>query len=122
MEYKIIIPGRLPALNEMIDEARGNRYKNAGSKKRYTLLCSTIIKQHKIPKLTKKVDVFVTWYEKDKRRDPDNIACGMKYFMDGLMLANIIDNDGHNQIGDIHNHFKVDCTKSRIEIILKEVD
>lgn len=67
------------------------------------------------------IDVEMTWYCKNKRRDKDNIMAGQKFIFDGLVEANVIKNDGWAQIGDVSHLFKIDKDNPRVEIQLREV-
>jgi hypothetical protein len=91
---KIIIPGRFPGMNEIIAEAKkGNgRYQPyAQMKDEYTNLVKVL--GCKCKKYNA-VDIEITWFEKDMRRDPDNIAGGgSKLILDGLVKAGVIPND-----------------------------
>ena len=118
---KLIIPGRLPGLNDMTDAARRNRYESAKMKKKYTELVAWCAKAAKLPRM-EKIDLAITWYEPNKRRDKDNImAGGLKMILDGLVVACVIKNDGWSEIGSINNHFAVDKHKPRVEVELIEV-
>jgi len=118
----ITIPGELPTLNEIIDEAkRGNRRYQPYSmmKKNHTYSVAWISKAE-IGKPLSKIDLDITWICKNKRKDKDNIAAGVKFILDGLVEAGVIKNDGWKQVGDINHSFKVDKNNPRIEVIIKE--
>ncbi len=122
MEQKLIIEGRLPSLNEIIDEARYNRYASNNQKQTYNDLVYLSAKSQNLKPFTKKINLKFSWYCKDRRRDKDNIMAGQKYVLDGLQLAGIIENDGWKEIGDIYHKFYVDKDNERIEILMKEVE
>ncbi|NFP92392.1 RusA family crossover junction endodeoxyribonuclease [Clostridium sporogenes] len=69
----------------------------------------------------KRIDLDITWYCKNKKKDKDNIAAGIKFILDGLVKAGIIKNDGWKEINNFTHKFEVDKNNPRIEIILKEV-
>lgn len=116
----LTILGRLPGENEIIDAARGNKYKAAGLKKEYTEMVAWQAKSAKIPSF-KKIDVTFTWYEPNRKRDKDNIMAGQKFIFDGLVTARIISNDGWNQVGDVMHKFRVDQVNPRVEVEIKEI-
>ena len=120
MGVKLIIPGRLPGLNDMIDAARGNKYEAARQKKENTELVMWYAKKAKLPKM-KRVNVSVVWYEPNEKRDPDNVEAGIKFLLDGLVSAGVLANDGRKQIGTIKHDVLVDKDKPRIEIEIEEV-
>lgn len=118
---KIVIPGEMPGMNEIIDAAKqGNRgyQPYAKMKKENTQLVTWIAK--KVPK-KKRIFLDITWIAKDKRRDPDNIAAAVKFIWDGLVGAGVIPNDGWNENGGWSNRFKVDKDNPRIEVEIREV-
>jgi Holliday junction resolvase RusA-like endonuclease len=117
---KLIIPGRLPGLNDMTDAARRNRYESAKMKKEYTELVAWCAKRARLPRM-ERADLVVTWHEPNKRRDKDNIMAGQKFIWDGLVEAGVLPNDGWNQIGDITHRFRVDKANPRVEVELIEV-
>lgn len=115
---KIVIPGELPALNEIIDAAKSHWSVYRKMKEKHTDLVAWPAK--KLPKI-ERADVTITWYCKNRRKDKDNIMAGQKFIFDGLMAAGTIGNDGWKQIGDVTHRFEVDKTNPRIEIELTEV-
>jgi len=121
--WKIIIPGELPTLNEIIDEAkRGNyRYQPYNTMKKEHTQDIAWLAIAKIGKPLSKIDINITWICKNKRKDKDNIAAGVKFILDALVEAKIIKNDGWKHIGDINHSFKVDKNNPRVEVSIKEV-
>ncbi len=113
----LTIPGTLPNLNDMINDARTNKFKSAAQKHYYTELVAFFAKKAKIPKL-KRVGLNITWYEKDKRRDPDNVQGAVKYIWDGLVMAGVLENDGWGQQGQVVHTMAVDKQNPRVEVIL----
>ena len=62
----------------------------------------------------------IKWYEKNKRRDPDNVFSAIKYILDSLVEAGVFPNDGQKQVAGIINWIKVDKKNPRIEITIYE--
>lgn len=116
-----IIPGRLPGLNEIIDMARANKFDAAEQKKTYTDMVFWYAKKAHLPKM-QRVKVRVTWFESNSKRDPDNIHAGVKFILDGLVLAGIIPNDNQQHVAEIHHDpIRIDRVDPRIEVELEEV-
>lgn len=116
----IIIPGELPDLNQIIAESKNHWGSYSSLKKANTQLVAFCTKQATKQKY-KKIDLEITWYCKDKRKDKDNImAGGLKMILDGLVVAGVIQNDGWAHIGSINNHFEVDKNNPRVEIKITE--
>ncbi len=117
---KVTIPGRLPGLNDMTDAARRNRYESAKLKKEYTELVAWCAKRARLP-LFERVDLIITWYEPNMKRDKDNIMAGQKFILDGLVMVGVLANDGWKQIRDVTHRFRVDRQNPRVEVELIEV-
>ena len=116
----ITVPGDLPALNEIIDAAKYGwqkycRIKKLNTKKVMYSAMGECIKPFRF------VDIEVTWYCKDKRKDKDNIAAGMKFILDGLVAARVIPNDTWEYVNSFSHHFEVDKNDPRIEVVVEEV-
>jgi Holliday junction resolvase RusA-like endonuclease len=115
---KLVIPGTLPSLNEIIDAAKGHWNNYREMKEQYTNLVAWNAK--KLPEI-KAANLIITWYCPNKRKDKDNIMAGAKFILDGLMKAERIKNDGWKQIRDITHRFEVDKLDPRVEIEIEEV-
>jgi Holliday junction resolvase RusA-like endonuclease len=115
---KIVIPGELPTMNEIIEAAKTHWTSYREMKQDNTLFVALIAKR--LPRCSR-VDVIITWYRKDKRSDKDNIMAGQKFILDGLKEAGVIGNDGWKHIGRITHDFAVDKHKPRVEVELLEV-
>lgn len=115
---KLIIPGTLPSLNEIIDAAKGHWNNYREMKETYTNHVAWRAKR--LPQINS-ADLTITWYCPNKRKDKDNIMGGTKFILDGLQKAGRIENDGWKQIRDITHRFEVDKLEPRIEIEIREV-
>lgn len=116
----IIIPGELPDLNQIIAESKSHWGSYSSLKKTNTQLVAFCTKQAKV-KQYKKIDLEITWYCKDRRKDKDNVMAGTKFILDGLVQAGVIQNDGWANIGEIRHKFDVDKQEPRIEVKITEV-
>ena len=117
---KIIIPGELPGMNEITGSSSAGWQGYAKIKKQYTELVAWNAKTQIKNKL-KYIDIDITWVCKNKRRDKDNISAGVKFILDGLVEASIIENDGWKQINNIYHHFRVDKNNPSVIVKLTEV-
>lgn len=82
---KLIIPGRLPCMNDLIAANRLNKYAGAGVKKKTQKEIILILRpQVNGQKFTEKVNVRIEYYEKDMRRDEDNVMSAAKFILDAL--------------------------------------
>jgi len=98
MTAQLWVDGPLPGLNEIIDAAKGSGGKGmayAKMKRAWTDTVWALAKQARLPRFPGKVSMYFEWLERDKRRDPDNIAAGgRKPICDGLVAAGVIRGDG----------------------------
>lgn len=121
MEYKFVIPGRLPGANEYIGACRGNKYDAARMKRENESLCVLCMADARRKKIHfEAVKVCIVWYEQNAKRDPDNVSFGKKFIFDALQSAKILDNDGQKQIRAISERFEIDRKNPRIEVTLSE--
>ena len=114
-------PGRLPGLNEIIAAAKQGRGKYqpyALMKEQYTSEIGWLAK--KLPRYSR-VDITITWYEPNLRRDLDNITGGQKFILDGLVRGGVIRDDSQRYINSIEHRFEVDRDNPRVEIEIQEV-
>ena len=116
-ENKIVIPGEMPGMNKIIKAAKSHYGAYSKIKKDNTETVAWL--SSKVPK-KKRVFLEITWYCKNKRRDPDNIAAAVKFIFDGLVEGGVIENDGWRENAGWSNTFKVDKDNPRIEVIVKE--
>ncbi len=115
----LTIPGELPDMNKIIAASKSHYGKYSSIKKSETEAITWLAK--KLPKMGR-VQISFTWYCKNKKKDPDNIAAGgCKVVLDGLVEAGVLENDGWTQIAGIEHHFEVDKQNPRVEIEILEV-
>ena len=118
----IEIPGTFPDFNKIIKAAkqgRGEYQPYALMKDEYTQIvawCAT-----RLPKYGR-VDITITWWEPNRKRDPDGIMAGTKFIMDGLVQAGTIKNDSQRYVRSITHRFGVDQGNPRVEIEVEEVE
>ena len=118
---QIEVSGRFPGLNDMIDAAKKGKGKYqpyAIMKEQYTDIVAWTAK--KLPKFNK-VDIEITWYEPNVKRDVDNIMGGQKFILDGLVKAGVIKNDNRKHVNSISHKFETDRLNPRVEIEIREV-
>lgn len=124
MEKTIIINERLPGLNDYIAAERTNRFKAAKMKSDWQEVVVWAAKTCLgiwTPKLP--VRLVYRWYEKNRRRDKDNIAgFGHKVIQDALVIAGILPDDGWKEIEGFEDYFEVDRNSPRVEVTVKEVE
>ena len=113
----LIIPGRLPGLNEYTKANRTNPHTGAKMKREAEELIGWEIIAARLPKpIPFRVRIRFAWFEKDRRRDPDNIASAKKYILDALVRAKVLQGDGWRHIGGFEDRFAVDARRPRVEV------
>lgn len=112
----------LPGTNEMEDWARAHKmhaHKQRQKWKQHIMLSVLSLPKRKF----KCVWITYTWIEKNRKRDPDNIAGFKKVVLDGLVDACVIKTDGWRHVAGFTDVFKVDRTlKPGVFVTLREVD
>lgn len=118
---KFTIQDRFPSLNEYTNSNRKNRYAGADMKARCQKQATIGIKLSKLkPVKNYPITLEITWYEKDRRRDLDNITYAVKFINDALVKSKIIIDDSQKYVRSIINHVEVDSKNPRIEIKIIE--
>jgi Holliday junction resolvase RusA-like endonuclease len=118
---KLIIPGKLPGLNEYVKACRANRYAGAQMKQKAEDGIKVEIGRQLGDKKFESVRLAFHWFEQNKRRDFDNIAFAKKFLLDALQATGTLKNDGWNQIAGFSDTFSVDKKCPRIEVEIQEV-
>ena len=123
MRYFIILE-KLPSLNEVIDKNRANRH--AGNKYKQDIearICMYIQDYVRKGKLSPMGEfpcvIRITWHERTKRRDVDNIQSAQKFILDALQKSGIILNDSRKYVRQIH-HEVVDDVIDGVFVEIKE--
>lgn len=121
-----IIKTQLPSLNEYINICRANKYSGAKFKKDIEFYIELCIQQAKRNGTLSEMgnvpcEVFITWNEKNRKRDVDNIQNGAKYIMDALQTCGIIKNDSQKYVSQIHHHVQCVDKTDYVKVELREI-
>lgn len=124
MHYTLIIHGRLDNLNDYIKACRTNQYKGAHLKaKNENKVQAEIYEQLGRLRITHPVRMSYRWYEKDRRRDLDNVSSfGRKVIQDALVETRVLRNDGWKEITGFSDEFFVDARNPRIEVEIEVIE
>ncbi len=116
------IPGRLPSLNQSTRWERTPRHRFWGARKRAMakILVGGCIRAARVQPFKTKVHIKVRWIEKDRRRDYDNIASGIKVILDALKACDVIVNDSQKWLEPVTHEFEIDKKDPRIEVTITE--
>lgn len=120
--YRLVIPGRLPGLNDYIHKTNNNRLSGASLKRSCQEEIMWSIRQQLGGKrITRPVFVRFRWVERDRRRDRDNIsAFGRKVILDALVSLGILRDDGWDYVTGLSDEFAVSSSNPHIEVWLIE--
>ena len=123
VEYKLTIPGRLAGLNDYTAANRTNPHKGGTVKKdneAYVIWC--IRKQLQGVHIERPVLIYYHFFEKDMRRDGDNIlSCATKFIQDSLKNAHVLQEDNRKCIPHFYHDVSVDTGNPRIEVTITEL-
>lgn len=119
----LVVKGRFIGLNEYTLASRSNRFQSAKIKKQQEALVIKAIREQKIqPMPNDKFPLIAhfVWYEKDLRRDIDNIIFAKKFIFDALVQEKIIPDDNRKIIIGCSDIVRVDKNNPRVEIYFLE--
>jgi len=102
---QITIDYKFTSLNDYIAAERTNRYIAADIKKRETEIARLSAIGKDTRTLFYPVEISCLWFRKDQRTDPDNIAFGIKFILDGFVKANLLKGDNWKFIKGIGHSF-----------------
>lgn len=119
---RLVILGRFEGMNEIVAAAKRHPGAYAKMKRENTLSVALTASCQELPPITNPVIIHFTYYEANKRRDPDNFAAGArKFILDGLVEAKVIPKDGWGEIAGFTDEWYVDKDNPRVEVVIEEV-
>lgn len=122
MTTTIWIPGPLPGMNELIAAAKGTGGRGIGysrMKREWKDVVQAIAQATKMPCFPGRVVMVWRWTERDRRRDPDNVAAGgRKLILDGLVAAGVLKGDGWRFVQSWTDRFDVDPARPGVHITI----
>ena len=117
------VPGPLPGLNEIIDAAKGSGGRGAGYarlKRDWTEAVWAYAKNQRLPAFPGRVVIEFRWFEKERRRDPDNVAAGgRKLVLDGLVKAGVLKGDGWKFVQSWTDRFDVAPDRPGVAVTIR---
>ena len=121
MGIQLVIKNRLPCMNDLINANRRNKYAGAGLKRRIQAAIAFELKPQITKRFTEKVIVTIHYYEKDNRRDEDNVMSAAKFILDAMQDIKLIPNDNRRYVHLLQEVF-TDRENPRIEISIEEAE
>lgn len=113
-----VIPDVIPGLNEYIKALNNSRYEgNKLKSDTEDYICRCINSGlGKTESFDCVVQVHITFVEKNRKRDYDNITSGTKFILDAMRKAGVIYNDGQSFLMPCTYDYKVDADHPRVEV------
>lgn len=123
MEYLLTIPGRLDGLNTYTAANRTNPNKGGRMKRSNEETVIWAIRQQlRGVHINSPVLIYYRFYEKDNRRDGDNIlSCATKFIQDSLVKTRVLNEDNRKWIPHFYHDVFVDKENPRIEVTITEL-
>lgn len=121
-QWRLVIPGRLPGLNELIDAERAHRQQGGRLKREAEHTVRWYIRQQlRSSRPEPPVMLYYHFVEPNKRRDKDNIAAfAHKVIQDSLVKERFLHNDGWDYVEGFADSFSVDKKSPRVEVLIVE--
>ena len=102
-----IINTKLPSMNDVINENRKNKFAGANLKKSIEEAIIWFISTAKgktLEPIKQPCEIHITWHEKTKRRDVDNIQSSQKFILDALQKSGILIKDDRRYVKQVHHN------------------
>jgi Holliday junction resolvase RusA-like endonuclease len=111
----------LPGMNEILGASNANRFGYARMKKKWGQTVGLFARLQAFPPVSAPAHFEIECREKNRRRDPDNIAGGaQKIILDGLQEAGLLENDGWEHVLSLLVTWKVDAAKPGVLLTVRE--
>lgn len=88
-------------------------------KKQWGQIIASVIRTSRLEPYQAATFSFV-WCEKNKRRDPDNVASAKKFVLDALVSEGVVPNDGWSAVKGLEDVFSVDKENPGVYVTILE--
>lgn len=103
---------QLPGLNKVIGANRSNTYMGAKLKKDVQKDISQFIRMAMLSgdlhPQEKRCTISITWHERTRKRDVDNIQSAQKFILDAMVEMGILKDDSQKYVAQIYHHIVTD--------------
>ena len=104
---KFIINQRLPSLNDVINKNRANKYYANDFKQDIEERIGWDIRQAitsgMLRRTSEPCEVYISWHEKTKRRDVENIQSSTKFILDAIVKNGVLPNDNRRYVKQVYH-------------------
>ena len=119
-----VIDEKLPGLNQVLDANRANRIMGAKLKREVQdeigqYIRIALMHGDLVPPGCQ-VTISITWHEKTKRRDVDNIQSAQKFILDAMVEQGVLEDDSRKYVTQIY-HLIVDDKRDYVEVYVNDV-
>lgn len=120
--YTMKFKGKLPCLNDYTRACRGSQFAGAQMKRENEEMLGWQMEWQRCGlKIEKPCIVHFRWYEKDRRRDADNIAFAKKFVLDALVTAGILKGDSQKYVVGFTDEIVV-ADEYGVKVTMEEVE
>lgn len=117
------IDRKLPSLNEVIRKNRSNRMMGAKLKREVQdeilqYIHLAVLHGDLVPQ-KKRCTISITWHERTKKRDVDNIQSAQKFILDAMVEGGILEDDSRKYVSQIYHHI-VDDERDFVEVYIND--
>ncbi len=120
MSETLIVRGKLPDFNSLINDVKRHWKFYAKSKKYWTGVTVAECVAQRLRPVTPPVEIDFVWYN-NGRKDPDNIRIASKMIIDGLVKASILPEDNQKIIKGFTDSFHKDTDDPRVEVTIRSI-
>ena len=120
MSETLIVRGKLPDFNSLLNDVKRHWKFYAKSKKYWTGVTVAECVAQRLRPVTPPVKIDFVWYN-NGRKDPDNIRIASKMIIDGLVKASILPEDNQKIIKGFTDLFHKDKDDPRVEITIRSI-
>lgn len=119
---KLTIQGELTDLNTFINALKRNKFVGQKIKNDETDRVAWEVAIQKAKPITKyPVLIHYKWYSKNARKDTDNVAFAKKFIKDGLVRAEILEDDSRKFVAGFSDRFYIDKENPRVEFEIESL-
>ena len=120
MSETLIVRGKLPDFNSLINDVKRHWKFYAGAKRHWTGVTVAECVAQRLRPVTPPVVLDFVWYN-NGRKDPDNIRIASKMIIDGLVKASILPEDNQKIIKGFTDLFHKDTDDPRVEVTIRSI-
>ena len=121
MSQTLIVRGKLPDFNSLLNDVKRHWKFYAKSKKYWTGVTVAECVAQRLRPVTPPVEIDFVWYN-NGRKDPDNIRIASKMIIDGLVKASILPEDNQKIIKGFTDTFHKDTDDPRVEVTIRSIE